>query len=61
MSPLEVKRKQLEIIKVQAAKSEMEFRIMEKEVEIDRLKENMKLQDDFVLKLQKELEEISSK
>lgn len=61
MTALEQKRKELDIIKVKAAKSEMEFRILEKEEEIERLKINIKLQDDGITKLEKELAEASAK
>lgn len=61
MTNLDLKRKQLELVKVNAAKHELEFRILEKEDEIERLRVNIKMQDDFINKLQKELEEASSK
>ena len=44
MSPIELKRKQLELIKVAAARAELEFRIMEREEEIDRIKQNIEVQ-----------------
>lgn len=44
MSPLELKRKQLELVKVHAARAELEFRVAEREEEIIRLKENIQLQ-----------------
>lgn len=58
---LDLKRKQLELIKVTASRHELEFRIFEKEDEIERLRNNIKIQDEFIIKLQKELEELSSK
>lgn len=56
MDNLEIQRKKLEIIKVKAAKAEMEFKILEKEEEILRLRKNMELQDAHVAKIEKELE-----
>lgn len=44
MSPIEIKRKELELIKVTAARAELEFRIMEREEEIDRIKQNIEIQ-----------------
>lgn len=61
MNLLETKRKELEVIKVKAARHELEFRILEKESEIERLRENIKLQDEFIIKLELELEAQTSK
>lgn len=53
MSPIDKKRKELELIKVSAARAEMEFRIFEKEEEIHRLRQNIEVQ----LKRESELRE----
>jgi len=53
MSPIDKKRKELELIKVSASRAEMEFRIFEKEEEIQRLKDNIEIQ----LKKEAELKE----
>jgi hypothetical protein len=45
MSPLELKRIKLELIKVAAARHEIEFRIEERLDEISRLKEHVKVQE----------------
>jgi len=44
MSPLDLKRMKLELIKVAAARHEIEFRIEERLDEINRLRENIKIQ-----------------
>ena len=61
MSPLDIKRKQLELIKVKAGKSELEFRILEKEHEIERINDSIRVQDEYINKLEKELADISAK
>jgi hypothetical protein len=45
MSPLDLKRIKLELIKVAAARHEIEFRIEERLDEINRLKEHVKVQE----------------
>ena len=45
MSPLELKRMKLELVKVAAARHEIEFRIEERLDEINRLKEHVKVQE----------------
>lgn len=44
MSGLELKRMKLELIKVEAARHELEFRIEEKMEEIERLKQHIEVQ-----------------
>lgn len=56
MTNLERKKKELEIIKVSAAMSEMEFRIMEREEDIARIKENIENQKRRVEELTAELQ-----
>lgn len=43
---LEIKKKQTELLRVQSAKAELELKIMEREHEIERLKDAVKLQQD---------------
>jgi hypothetical protein len=45
MTPLELKRMKLELIKVAAARHELEFRIEERLDEINRLKDHVKVQE----------------
>ena len=52
---LEVKRKKLELVRVQAARQELEFKIEERMHEIDKLKEHIKIQLDKEAELIKEL------
>lgn len=44
-SALEIKRKQVELLRVSAAKADMELRIHERNEEIERLKENIAIQE----------------
>lgn len=44
MQPLEIKRMKLELVKVSAARSELEFRIEERNDEIARIMEHIKIQ-----------------
>lgn len=45
MTSLELKRTKLELIKVAAARHELEFRIEERLEEINRIKEHVKVQE----------------
>ena len=45
MTPLELKRMKLELVKVAAARNEIEFRIEERLDEISRLQEHIKVQE----------------
>lgn len=58
MSPIDIKRKQLELIKVSAARAELEFRIMEREEEIERIKANIEIQIKKEIELKKELDDL---
>jgi hypothetical protein len=51
MTPLDLKRMKLELVKVSAAKAELEFRIEERLEEIGRLKEHIKVQEDKEVEL----------
>ena len=44
MQDLEYKRKELELVKVAAARAELEFKILEKEDEIQRIKDHIQIQ-----------------
>lgn len=44
MQNLEYKRKELELVKVSAARAELEFKILEKEDEILRIKQHIQAQ-----------------
>ena len=52
MSPLELKRMKLELVKVATARQELEFRIEERLDEIERIKEHVKIQQDKEAELQ---------
>jgi hypothetical protein len=54
---LEKKKKELELAKVKCGKQEMEFKILERLEDIERLKENINIQDKRILELEKELGE----
>lgn len=56
---LELKKKRLELMKVECAKAEMEMRIYEHEENINRLKENITIQEGRCIELNKEIEEIT--
>ena len=45
MNDLELKKMNMELLRVQAAKAELEYKILEKEHEIERLKSNIELQE----------------
>lgn len=53
---IELKRKELEIERVKLGKMELEFRIDERNQEIERLEENIKIQDETLEKLQAEIQ-----
>lgn len=44
MTNLELKRLEVELIRVQAARAELEFKIVEREDDIDRMKQNIQIQ-----------------
>jgi hypothetical protein len=52
---LDIKRKEVELMRVKVAKNEMELRIAEREDEIKRLKENIAVQEASESKLILEL------
>lgn len=57
MTDLEVKKTQAELLRVQAARAEMDYIIAQKQEEIDRLKGHMKIQDDKENELKQKLKE----
>ena len=57
MLPLELKRMKLELIKVAAARAEMEFRIEERLEDINRIRDNIKLQLDKEVELKAKIDE----
>lgn len=57
MNTLDLKRLKLELIKVSAARHELEFRIEERLDEIARVKEHIKVQEDREVELRAKIEE----
>lgn len=55
---IEKKKKELELLRVQAAKFEMELKIEERKEEISRLEANIKIQQEAEIRIQKELNEL---
>ena len=58
---LELKKKQLEKMKVECGKAEMEMRIYEAETNIERLKQNITIQENRVIELDLEIEQLKTK
>lgn len=56
---LELKKKELEKMKVTCAKAEMEMRIFEHEENISRLNDNIKIQDDRLIIIDEEIKELT--
>ena len=61
MNPLEIKIREVELIRVGAAKAELEFRIMERMDEIERIKINIDNQTKREEELKTELDEMNGK
>lgn len=57
MTPLELKRMKLDLIKVAAARAEMEFKVEERLEDIQRIKDNIKVQLDKEAELQAKISE----
>lgn len=57
MTSLEIKRTKLELVKVAAARAEMEFKIEERLEDISRIKEHIKVQLDKEAELRARIEE----
>lgn len=58
---IELERKKLEIKKVETAKAEMEFKILERIADIERLKENITNQERAVSRLALEIKSMEGK
>jgi chromosome segregation ATPase len=58
---LDIKRKQLELARVQMAKSELQFRVEEKTDEINKLNEHIKVQEQKEQDLMAELSALNNK
>ena len=56
---LETKRKELELIKVAAARAELEFKILEKLEEIERIKQNITIQLKREAELREEIKKLT--
>ncbi len=61
MNILDVKRKRLELARVQMARNELEFRIEERLDEVSRLKAQVQLQSEKELELSLELSKLEEK
>lgn len=57
---LDVKRKEVELKKVEASRFELEIKIMEREEEIQRVKDHLKIQDQKIDDIKKEIEALKS-
>jgi peptidoglycan hydrolase CwlO-like protein len=57
----EIKKREVEIMKVEAAKADYELKIMERHEDIERLKGSIDIQDKRVLQLKAEIEELTRK
>lgn len=58
---IEIKRKELELIKVSASRAELEFKVLEKEDEINRIKQHIKIQLNRENELKEELKKLGEK
>jgi peptidoglycan hydrolase CwlO-like protein len=58
MDNLEIKKKELELKRVELAKEELAFKIEEKLSEIQRIKDNIVIQDVTIDRLKNELKQI---
>lgn len=58
MSKLKKKKLELDLMKVAAAKAELEYKIEERLEDIKRMKDHIKLQDDREKELEEELKEL---
>jgi len=56
MNRLEVEKKKVTLLKMQAARADMNLKIMEKEEEIERLNSSLVTQDEAIINLELELE-----
>ncbi len=58
---LEMKRKKVELLRVSAAKADLELRIHERLEEIERLKEHIVKSEETEAKINQEIKELESK
>lgn len=58
MSKIELERKRLELKRVMMAQEEMEFNIMEREADIERLRMNIDLQKKKALEIAEQLKQM---
>lgn len=56
MNDLDKARKKLELMKVKCAKEEMQFKILERQADIDRIKQSINAQDERIKELETELQ-----
>ena len=56
MNDLDKARKKLELMKVKCAKEEMQFKILERQTDIDRIKQSINAQDERIKELETELQ-----
>lgn len=61
MEPLELKRKKVELLRVSAAKAELELRIHERLEEIERLKEHIAVSEAKEIELAQTIKELEKK
>ena len=52
---MDLKRKELDLVRINAARAELEFKILEREEEIARLKEHIKIQTEKEESIRQEL------
>lgn len=56
---LELKRRQLELMRVEMARRELEFKVEERNEEIKRIQDNIKIQIEKEAELKKEIENLN--
>jgi len=55
MDSFEMRKMKVELMRVQAAKAELELKIFERELEIERIKDAIKAQDSKIIELEEKL------
>lgn len=55
---LELEKKRLEYKKVEVAKDEMEYKVLEREMDILRIKENIKIQESRMFEIKEEIKQL---
>lgn len=55
MDSLEIRKAKVELMRVQAAKAELELKIFEREMEIERIRESIKVQEDKIVELEEKI------